>query len=142
MKKYLNSLVVFVKKYYILIIIFLMYIIITYSFNMPNCIIKLICGYPCPGCGLTRAGFSLLRLDFYQAFNFNPLIYVVPLVILVIIYKDCLFFNKIYLSKLFWFGLLLLVLGLYIYRMIVVYPDVPMNYESDNLIKSIIKVFS
>ena len=29
-------------------------------------------GYDCGGCGTTRMMFSLLHLDFYQAFRYNP----------------------------------------------------------------------
>lgn len=29
----------------------------------------------CPGCGMTRALYSLLHLKFWQAFRYNPLIY-------------------------------------------------------------------
>ena len=29
----------------------------------------------CPGCGITRLFLSLLKLDFYQAFRYNPLVF-------------------------------------------------------------------
>ena len=29
----------------------------------------------CPGCGITRMFLSLLKLDFYQAFRYNPLVF-------------------------------------------------------------------
>lgn len=32
-------------------------------------------GVPCAGCGMTRAGWALLRLDFGAAFTLNPSIY-------------------------------------------------------------------
>ncbi len=36
------------------------------------CVIKLISGYDCPGCGTTRMMEALLRFDFKSAFYFNP----------------------------------------------------------------------
>jgi Protein of unknown function (DUF2752) len=39
----------------------------------PTCIVRLTVGQPCPACGLTRAGLSLLRLDFAAATHFHPL---------------------------------------------------------------------
>ena len=30
----------------------------------------------CPGCGTTRMAVALIHLDFYQAFRFNPLIFI------------------------------------------------------------------
>lgn len=45
-----------------------------------GCFIKHFTGIPCPGCGITRALFALLRLDFASAFNYNPLIFCMPYV--------------------------------------------------------------
>ena len=141
MKIILKPFIDFIKKYYILILLFGLYILVTYLLKMPNCLIKLICGYPCPGCGLTREGFAVLRLDFVAAVHFNPLIFVLPLVLLVIIYKEYSFFKKLYYNKFFWSLLVLLAIGLYVYRMIVIYPNVPMNYDDRNLIKRVINIF-
>lgn len=48
------------------------------------CLFYEITGYYCPGCGITRVLFSLLKLDFYQAFRYNPLIFI--LIIITVIY--------------------------------------------------------
>lgn len=34
-------------------------------------------GYPCPGCGMTRAFIAITRLDLAQAFRMNALIFIV-----------------------------------------------------------------
>ena len=49
-----------------------------------ECPIHFITGYYCPGCGITRMLFSTIKLDFYQAFRFNPLVFI--LMVLYIIY--------------------------------------------------------
>ena len=141
MKKIFMPFLDFIKKYYLLISLFVLYLLVTYLLKIPNCLVKLVCGYPCPGCGLTRAGFAVLRFDFAAAIHFNPLIFIIPLVLLVIIYKDYFVFRKIYHNKYFWISLLLLSIGLYIYRMIVVFPNVPMNYDSRNLIEHVLQLF-
>lgn len=41
-------------------------------------------GWDCPGCGGTRMAVSLLKLDFYQAFRYNPFIFVTAPIILVV----------------------------------------------------------
>ncbi len=41
-------------------------------------------GLYCPGCGVTRMLFSLIKLDFYQAFRYNSLVFI--LLIIGIIY--------------------------------------------------------
>lgn len=43
------------------------------------CIFNKITGWYCPGCGMTRAVHSILRLNFYQAVRFNALIFIIPL---------------------------------------------------------------
>ncbi len=43
----------------------------------PPCLISRLIGRPCPGCGLTHAALSLLRLDFREAWARNPLIAIV-----------------------------------------------------------------
>jgi hypothetical protein len=41
------------------------------------CIWKTLFGFHCPGCGLTAAFISLLKIDFSQAFEKNRLIFIV-----------------------------------------------------------------
>ena len=38
----------------------------------------------CPGCGATRMMKSLLKLDIYQAFRYNPLIFIFLIIVLPI----------------------------------------------------------
>ena len=44
-----------------------------------GCPIRWFTGISCPGCGMSRAFISLLRLDFAAAFRYHPMIY--PLLI-------------------------------------------------------------
>ena len=39
------------------------------------CIIKNLFGIDCAGCGATRMFGALLKLDFYQAFRYNPFMF-------------------------------------------------------------------
>ncbi len=41
-----------------------------------DCPIKTITGLNCPGCGITRMLLAILQLDFYQAFRYNPLLFI------------------------------------------------------------------
>lgn len=51
----------------------------------PRCWIKVLTGYDCPGCGSARALHALVHGRIAEAWNFNPaLFFVVPLVVLVI----------------------------------------------------------
>ena len=42
------------------------------------CIWRTLTGYPCPGCGLTRALGSISTLDFNSALHFNPIAFLIP----------------------------------------------------------------
>jgi hypothetical protein len=46
--------------------------------DLPVCLTAAFTGLPCPGCGLSRAAFALLRGDLPLAFQLNPL---APLVV-------------------------------------------------------------
>lgn len=46
-----------------------------------GCPIRWFTGISCPGCGMSRAFISLLRLDFAAAFRYHPMIY--PLLIFI-----------------------------------------------------------
>lgn len=53
------------------------------DFAIP-CVFHLVTGLQCPGCGITRMLFSLLRLDFANAFYYNPAIMIsLPLLIVL-----------------------------------------------------------
>ena len=64
-------------KYIILTIIIILYLIIGYKYKLYlKCPFKLITGFYCPGCGVTRMLYKIITLDFYQAFRYNPLLFV------------------------------------------------------------------
>ena len=51
-----------------------------------GCPILKLTGIPCMGCGMTRAGISLLHLDFARAWYFHPLIYLMPFCIAALLF--------------------------------------------------------
>lgn len=46
-----------------------------------GCVFKLVTGLSCPGCGMTRAWLSALRLDLPAALAYHPLFWVAPVAI-------------------------------------------------------------
>ncbi|MBQ7567946.1 DUF2752 domain-containing protein [bacterium] len=46
----------------------------SYSKAFPKCVLYQLTGLYCPGCGATRAVYSLLRGDLYHAWRYNPLL--------------------------------------------------------------------
>lgn len=91
----------------------LLYVLFLYLTGI-GCPIKFISGLCCPGCGMTRAVISAIRLDFKEAFYYHPLWCVVPLVaFLLIIFRNkkrafnlciqltCILLISVYLFRIF-----------------------------------------
>lgn len=122
----------------VLIGIFILYVVLTYIFKLENCLVQLIIGIPCPGCGMTRAFFACLRFDFIEALRLNPIIFLLPIIVIIVLLREKCFFKTIYKSNLFWGLMLLITISIYIARMIMYFPNEPMNYYDDNLFNIII----
>ena len=72
----------------ILITIFVIfYLVIGHEYNLYlKCPIKLVTNLYCPGCGVTRMLYSIIILDFYQAFRYNPLLFIIfPFIMFLLI---------------------------------------------------------
>lgn len=94
-------------------------------------------GLPCPACGLTRAGFSMLRLDFGNAWDLHPFIYPITALLL------CWCFGRYILRKqkmpvLQWAAIVTLscMIVFYVFRMLTEFPgEPPMSYYKYNAIQ-------
>ena len=107
------------KKRIIILFVFLIiiYLCIHFKFFIP-CPILLVIKKYCPGCGITRMFLSLLSLDFYQAFRYNPLIFIsLPILLPYLLYQLYIwlyqkqdFLIKYYPKKALWFLLFIVVI--------------------------------
>lgn len=52
-------------------------------YYLVGCPIRWISGITCPSCGMTRAAISLLKFDFASAFNYHPLIFILPIIAII-----------------------------------------------------------
>lgn len=93
-----------------------------------GCPLKHLTGLPCPSCGMTRAWFAALRLDFEAAFFWHPLFWAVPPVALL------LTFGRGRAFQIACAGVGLLFLGVYIWRMVRFFPGCPMDYNYSSLL--------
>lgn len=107
------------------------------------CIFSIITGFPCPGCGMSRALMLLLKGDFSGAWNMNPGIFGFAIIALYIIYAlvrgipghnnkilDCL----IYITG----GLMIVT---YIHGMIKYFPDREPYVYRDSCVLSFVLSF-
>lgn len=66
-----------IKKFLIIGLLIIIYYLINKKFQITiPCLFHKITNWYCPGCGITRLIFSLIHLDFYQAFRYNPLVFI------------------------------------------------------------------
>ncbi len=100
-----------------------------------GCVFRKTTGVPCPGCGMTRAHLAALRLDFKDAFFYHPLWFLpAPLAAAELFFPGGVFRSKKAQNALT-AVLLAAVLGVYLVRMILYFPDTPpMEYQPDNLL--------
>ena len=77
----------FVKKYRL--VLFLAIWVAVYPLLLEltgiGCPIRFVFGIECPGCGMTRALVSVLRLDFASAFAFHPVWFVPPVAAILVL---------------------------------------------------------
>ena len=53
-------------------------LVILSVYLLTGCPFRFLTGIPCPGCGMTRAVWALIRLDFSAAFRYHPLVFLMP----------------------------------------------------------------
>lgn len=96
----------------------------TYSFYIP-CFFHQITGLYCPGCGITRMIISILQFDFYQAFRWNPFLFL--LIPFFVIYGTLYYYHWLYnknipkLPNLVWNILLILAILFMVLRNIPIF---------------------
>ncbi len=136
-KEFLRS----TKEYFWFILFGLAYMVffLVLNHNGAFCLIKMTIGIPCPGCGMTRAVLSLIMFNFEDAMFYHPLVFLLPLILIVLFFKRLRFVTILYKSQLFWGTLLFLFIGVYIMRMYLYFPDTaPMDYYEHSLLERLL----
>lgn len=125
------------KPFMVLLIVFIAYVILTRLLFNRVCLIQILCGIPCPGCGMVHAAIYLAQFDFVNACLENVMIFLwIPLILVGL-------FQIFYLKRLtrgmyIFFGIVcVLTLIYYVYRMITIFPSYPMDYYPGNLLKQL-----
>ena len=123
------------------------YVLLYFSKSSTTCFFKLTTGIPCPACGMSRAVFALTKGDFLSAWHWHPLVYLLPLVLVLLIVRayskspvDSAIWRKI------WLGLAVVFIGTWIIRMFLYFPGTaPLDYYWNsiwgNLLKWLGKIF-
>ncbi|MGH4120418.1 DUF2752 domain-containing protein [Clostridium sp.] len=122
-------------KYIKFIIILYVGMKINSFFTSTICFIRGVWGIPCPTCGMTRAYKLLFQGDIEGAFYMHPLFFI-PIIIVVLFLTRKM--NILYEYK---YHLLVLFIGVYLYRMLVLFPnEAPMMFNHKALLPRIFKM--
>lgn len=104
-----------------------------------KCPIERFIGIPCPGCMMTTAAYYLIQFDFEKAFYFNPAIFLLLVMSFPLLYT----YQK---NKKLFQALLSITLciwaGIYLYRMLTIFPEYPMPYVHENTLAELWKWFT
>lgn len=107
------------------------------------CPLERIIGIPCPGCNMLSALYHLLHGDIEVALYFHPLVIVfcVYVFLEVILYIKFHHFKTKYAHYLRIIFLVLLLI-IYIYRMIIIFPNYPMAYNDKSFLGVILNLIN
>jgi len=124
--------IMMIKLFFSFVLLFVILLLFD-IFTGTVCIFSFVTGFPCPGCGMTRAWLSFLQLDFKQAFFFHPLFLLPPFILTCyLIFKDKIsikVLNVIYILLIF------VIIGVYTFRMIMYFPHIePMIMNDKSII--------
>lgn len=118
MKSVKSRFIITVIVAFIILVIILLYFYLFNNYNISiPCPIHKLTGLHCPGCGATRMVGAILELNFYQAFRYNPLLFLfIPFILLLIFdkligwirNKKTIFYDKI--GNKVWYTLLVIAI--------------------------------
>ncbi|MBR1866613.1 MAG: DUF2752 domain-containing protein [Lachnospiraceae bacterium] len=107
------------------------------------CPMVLLTGFPCPGCGLTRAGIALLTLNWKAAWQLNCVIFLIGGFLIYYVLCRYILRCRCYGQNVFLGIIVLSLLVLYGYRMSHIFPShAPMEYYEFNLFAYLRMLFS
>lgn len=105
----------------LLLMLYLAGIYLFFSLLHVGCPLRFITGISCPGCGMTRAYYSLLKLDFNMAMHYHPLFILVPLMAALYFFD---FYINPKLVKVLWAIIIIIFLTTYLIRLFSIQNDI------------------
>lgn len=108
-----------IERLKLCLIIGLLYLAL--SLLLVGCPLRFLTGIPCPGCGMTRAVWHALQMDFASAWYYHPLFFLTPMMILLFLFESYLP-QKLIRSS--WGLIIALFLLTYLLRILVFHSEV------------------
>lgn len=102
------------------------------------CPLVILCGFPCPGCGASRAAACFVTGAWRQAWRMNPVIFPIALFCAYFCFNRYLLGRKVKGVKMLLAVIFVLLLGVYCVRMYLYFPcREPYVYTERNLLAQI-----
>lgn len=105
-----------ITKDNLLIIVALSFVVAAMYISHIGCPIKYMTGVSCPGCGMTRAVFSAIHLDFHKAFSYHPMWWSLPVLVFTWLFMEADLITKRTFRVILGLFLIMFIL-VYAYRM-------------------------
>lgn len=138
MKQAMEKVVTDFKKYKWLIAVFAFYYFLMKILFHAFCPLVIVTGFPCPGCGMTRAFFYFLTGQFMRGWNLNPLALLWILWVLWFLYRRYWCLKPVIACKETAMAILLCMVILYGYRMWTRFPSyAPIVYTRNSIISNL-----
>lgn len=132
-----------IKNLVIMVVIVITYILaLEWLGSGTKCVIKNVSGIPCPSCGMTRSYLHVLHGEFGEAFYDHPLFFTVPIILVLAYLLSVNQHNKQVqrVLTIIMFVIIALFIILYVYRMILYFPDTdPLKFYDRGIIPTIIR---
>lgn len=118
------------------LLVLAVYYVITYIFFREFCLMRIISGLPCPGCGATRAGVLLLSFRWQEAFEMNPTIFLWVPYIVYLLWNRYFGKERKKLSNILLVAVCIVVILWYVRGMFLYFPvREPYTYFEGNLLQ-------
>lgn len=126
------------------IMLIIAYFAILKDYIYTTCPSVLFTGYPCPGCGMTRAAFRILRFDFAGAWEMHPFVFAIIILALWWGVQRYIFQNTD--MKVFWKAVVVVGIGMiiyYLWRMYTYFPgEAPMSFYNNNYFRRFLNIIN
>ena len=131
-----------IKEYGIAVVALFLYTAVSNLLFHAFCPLIIFCGLPCPGCGISRASVYFLTGRWHQAWQMNPMIFLIAAAAFYFSCSRYLFGRKTAGIKVIVISLLALLVVVYGVRMYLYFPNrVPYVYTENNMITRLLSFF-
>lgn len=139
MKKYINAvslrIVADAKEYGVAVVMVLLYAVAVNLVFHAFCPLVIFCGFPCPGCGVSRATACFITGRWQQAWQMNPVVFPIMLCAAYFCLMRYLLGRKVKGMKVLAAIIMVLLAVVYCIRMYLYFPErVPYVYTEANVL--------